>query len=277
MTLTPLFQVDAFTDQPFHGNPAAVCLLQSEMPADWMQNVAGEMNLSETAFVYPDDGSLRLRWFTPETEVELCGHATLAAAHVLNQLRQESSLPLQFVELCRETILQFQTLSGQLITQVSDDQITLDFPALPVQAEAADGAVLQALGCTSDDVQFFGRSRFDLLVRLRTAAMVRKLNPDVRALAACDARGIIVTALGEHHEHDFMSRFFAPGAGVPEDPVTGSAHCVLAPFWSEHFGRKILFGWQASKRGGRVQMEVRGDRVLLTGKAVTVLSGTLHC
>ena len=255
--MIPICVVDAFTDAAFGGNPAAVCRLDRPADAVWMQHVATEMNLSETAFlVERTDGALDLRWFTPATEVALCGHATLASAHVLGGDAT------------------FHTLSGVLTCRKeSDGWIEMDFPALPAAPTTYDDALTRALGTT--EVYTVGRSRFDLVVELGTAAEVRSLQPDMRALAALDARGITVTAPGDREGIDCVSRFFAPAVGVDEDPVTGSAHCVLAPFWAERLGRPELVGEQASARGGIVRMRLDGDRVALGGQAVTVWQGNL--
>ena len=255
--MIPICVVDAFTDAAFGGNPAAVCRLDRPADAVWMQHVATEMNLSETAFlVERTDGALDLRWFTPATEVALCGHATLASAHVLGGDAT------------------FHTLSGVLACRKeSDGWIEMDFPALPPAPTTYDDALTRALGTA--EVYTVGRSRFDLVVELGTAAAVRSLRPDIRALAAVDARGITVTAPGDREGIDCVSRFFAPAVGVDEDPVTGSAHCVLAPFWAERLGRAELVGEQASARGGIVRMRLDGDRVALGGQAVTVWEGNL--
>ncbi|SEK23076.1 PhzF family phenazine biosynthesis protein [Nonomuraea pusilla] len=251
-----LFTVDAFTDKAFQGNPAAVCLLDSPASESWMQGVATEMNLSETAFLHGDT----LRWFTPKVEVTLCGHATLATAHVLYSTGAASG-PVEF-----------STASGTLtVNRRSDDLITMDFPAKEVTQDTVPAGLEKALGATPS---YVGRSALDLLVELDSEETVRGLAPDVRALAAVDARGIIVTARGT--STDFVSRFFAPNVGVPEDPVTGSAHCALAPYWGRRLGRAEMVGAQLSARGGLVHVRVDGDRVHLAGRAVTVLSGTLH-
>lgn len=251
-----LFTVDAFTDKAFQGNPAAVCLLDSPASESWMQGVATEMNLSETAFLHGDT----LRWFTPKVEVTLCGHATLATAHVLYSTGAASG-PVEF-----------STASGTLtVNRRSDDLITMDFPAKEVTQDTVPAGLEKALGATPS---YVGRSALDLLVELDSEETVRGLAPDVRALAAVDARGVIVTARGT--STDFVSRFFAPNVGVPEDPVTGSAHCALAPYWGRRLGRAEMVGAQLSARGGLVHVRVDGDRVHLAGRAVTVLSGTLH-
>jgi PhzF family phenazine biosynthesis protein len=264
-----LFQVDAFAERAFTGNPAGVCLVEGSVDADWMQSVAAEMNLSETAFLAPaDDGLYSLRWFTPTIEVDLCGHATLASAHVLWEEK---------IEPAGEP-LSFSTRSGLLTAvPVGDGLIQLDFPGDPPDVAYSGGpfsdGLAAALGAPVVGVH---RGRFDLLVEVDDAETVRRLEPDLRALAGYDARGVIVTAPGDGLDAaDFVSRCFYPASGVDEDPVTGSAHCTLASFWCPRLGRTSLVGWQASPRGGRVGVELAGDRVLLTGRAVTVLRGEL--
>ena len=259
----PLMQVDGFTDRPFHGNPAAVCLLDAPRDDGWMQAVALEMNLAETAFVLPKGDAFSLRWFTPAVEVDLCGHATLAAAHALWETGR----------LAPTTVAQFDTRSGRLTATRRDGRIELDFPATPADAAPAfvDG-LATALRATP---VWTGRTIFDLMAVLATAAEVRALAPDMLRLAELPARGIIVTAPSDDGVHDFISRFFAPGILVPEDPVTGSAHCALAPYWAAERGTTRLVGYQASPRGGTVHVEVAGDRVRLGGQAVTVLRGEL--
>jgi PhzF family phenazine biosynthesis protein len=259
----PIVQVDAFADRPFAGNPAAVCILPAPREERWMQDVAAEMNLSETAFLHRlDDGGWSLRWFTPAVEVDLCGHATLASAHVL---WQDGLLP-------PEAEARFHTRSGLLTAARQGDWISMDFPAKPEQQAPAPYGLEQALGARP---VYTGRSHFDWLVELASEADVRALQPDVGLLAKVEARGIIVTARGGGGAYDFVSRFFAPAVGVPEDPVTGSAHCALAPFWAARLRRDTLTGYQASRRGGIVKVRVAGDRVLLGGQAVTVMRGVL--
>jgi PhzF family phenazine biosynthesis protein len=245
-----------------------VCLVEGDVDAGWMQSVAAEMNLAETAFLVPaDDGVYRLRWFTPEVEVDLCGHATLASAHILWEEKIEGPEPLSF-----------STRSGVLTAlPVGDGLIQLDFPADPPDVSYGGGpfsdGLAAALGVPVVGVH---RGRFDLLVEVGDAETVRRLAPDLQALAGYDARGVIVTAAGDGlHGADFVSRCFYPATGIDEDPVTGSAHCTLASFWCTRLGRPSLVGWQASPRGGRVGVELAGDRVLLTGRAVTVLRGEL--
>ncbi|GAA0366873.1 PhzF family phenazine biosynthesis protein [Microbispora corallina] len=256
-----VFTVDSFTDKPFRGNPAGVCLLDDPVPDEWMQAVAAEMRHSETAFVTDGgQGPYGLRWFTPAVEVALCGHATLATAHVLYSLGARGRL-------------EFATKSGVLATeQAGDDLIAMDFPAAPPEKTEAPDGLAEALGVTP---VWVGRSRFDVLAEVESADVVRGLRPDVERLTAVDARGVIVTAPGDGSA-DFVSRFFAPRVGVPEDPVTGSAHCVLSPYWSGRLGRDALVGAQVSERGGTVRTTLRGDRVELAGHAVTVWSGELQ-
>lgn len=271
-----LFHVDAFAARPFSGNPAAVCLLKEVQSDAWMQNLASEMNLSETAFVYPDERQLRLRWMTPATEVDLCGHATLAAAHVIRELASKDQLPGFLKPHWSAGSLQFITLSGVLTAEFpGEDGIVLDFPAVPNQPAEAPAELLQGLRLAPEQVVYCGRTSSDFLVQVQHAAEVRKLMPDMSILAAVPVRGVAVTALGDAADHDFISRFFAPACGVNEDPVTGSAHCALAVYWAPRFGRQTLFGYQASARGGRVKMELFGERVRLSGKAVTIVEGQL--
>jgi PhzF family phenazine biosynthesis protein len=258
----PLVQVDAFTDRAFGGNPAAVCLLDGPADPGWMQAVASEMNLSETAFLHPDRTGYALRWFTPVAEVELCGHATLASAHAL----WESG------RVAPDGAIDFATLSGVLSAERAEDQIVMDFPATPPAPADAPPDLLEALGVTP---RWTGRSRFDWLVEVASPEEVAATRPDMARLAALQARGVIVTTAGGHDGADITSRYFAPAYGIPEDPVTGSAHCALAPFWAERLGRDRLVCHQASARGGIVRAETRGDRVLLGGRAVTVLEGRL--
>ncbi len=258
-----LFQVDAFTDRPFSGNPAAVCLLDRERDTDWLQAVAAEMNLSETAFLLEQADGYILRWFTPTTEVDLCGHATLAAAHVL----WEQGL------LAPGTEARFHTRSGLLRATQSNGIIELDFPATPAEPAPEPPGLLAALGLDGGEVY---RSRFDYLVVVDNEAAVRALRPDFPALGQVEARGIIVSARSDDPAYDFVSRFFAPAAGIDEDPVTGSAHCTLAPWWAMQLGKPSMTAFQASKRGGVVKVSLQDDRVRLGGQAVTVFSGELH-
>lgn len=263
-----LFQVDAFTAQPFSGNPAAVYLLPEAREDRWLQQVASEMNLSETAFLQIRRDGFNLRWFTPAIEVALCGHATLASAHILWEEEY-----LQPDEEAR-----FHTLSGLLIARRKGDWIELDFPARPILTSEVPAGLYEALGLTASDVRFAGKNQFDYLVEVLTEEDVRGLKPDFVRLAAIEARGVIVTAQARDGQaYDFVSRFFAPQAGINEDPVTGSAHCCLAPYWSARLGRDTLVGYQASARGGIVRVHCAGERVLLGGQAVTVSRGILTC
>jgi PhzF family phenazine biosynthesis protein len=258
----PIVQVDAFTDRPFAGNPAAVCLLPAPADAQWMQDVAREMNLSETAFLVPQRDGFDLRWFTPVVEIDLCGHATLASAHML---WEDGHLP-------PGTQARFHTRSGLLTADARGTWIELDFPATRAEPAAAPAGLTAALGVTP---RFVGRSRFDYLLEVDGEDVVRGLRPDFGALARVDARGVIVTSRAAASSYDFVSRFFAPRAGVDEDPVTGSAHCALAPYWTAQLGRPELVGYQASARGGTVRVRLQNDRVMLGGQAVTVLRGAL--
>ena len=265
MPLT-LLQIDAFAKRPYSGNPAAVCLLDDERDAQWMQAVAGEMNLSETAFVRPVRDGFDLRWFTPTVEVDLCGHATLAAAHALWSEGR----------VAEDAEIRFQTRSGVLTAARNGDLTELDFPATrPVPADL-DEAQIRNLGDLLGVVpREVGRSAFDLLVDVESESDVRAARPDFRRLAELDCRGVIVTSASEDGRFDFVSRFFAPGAGVDEDPVTGSAHCCLGPYWGERLGKSEMTAFQASSRGGVVRVRVSGERVFLGGHAVIVMRGTL--
>jgi PhzF family phenazine biosynthesis protein len=249
-------QVDAFREDPFLGNPAGVCLPAAPESDERMQAIAREMNLSETAFVTElPGGEFNLRWFTPKAEVKLCGHATLATAHVLWQ--QKILKP--------GTPARFQTLSGLLTAQQNGDEITLDFPAKPAAPAEAPPGLLDAFGF---EAVFVSRSAFDYLVQVEPAATLRNLQPDFVRLAQLPVRGIIVTSPSDDSRFDFLSRFFAPAVGVDEDPVTGSAHCTLAPYWASKLGKTHFLACQVSPRGGVLRLELKGDRVLMSGKAV---------
>lgn len=259
---TPLVQVDAFTDKPYHGNPAAVCLLSGPKDDAWLRNVANEMNLSETAFVLAEKDGWRLRWFTPTVEVDLCGHATLATAHVLWEMKK-----LKPTEPAR-----FQTRSGLLTATRSDGWIELDFPADPAEETDAPAELVEAL---HTPIAHTAQGKFDYLVEVESEEMVRKLAPDIRLLGELTTRGICVTAPASTKGYDFVSRFFAPGAGIAEDPVTGSAHCMLGPWWARKLGKEKMTAWQISERGGVIRVQVGPERVRLGGQAVTVLRGEL--
>ena len=255
-------QVDAFTARPFAGNPAAVCVLREAPPEAWMRSVAAEMNVSETAFLVACDGGFNLRWFTPTVEVDLCGHATLASAHVL----------WEEGHLAAGSQARFHTRSGLLTAERSGEWIELDFPATPPDAGEPPPGLVEALGVRP---LWSGRSRFDILVEVESAAVVRQMKPDFAALVKVEARGIIVTSRSDDPAFDFVSRFFCPAVGVDEDPVTGSAHCCLAPFWSGRLGKTEMNAYQASARGGVLRVRLAGDRVIIGGQAVTVMRGEL--
>jgi len=257
-------QVDAFTARPFAGNPAAVCVLPKPADARWMLDVAREMNLAETAFLVPRDGGSEfdLRWFTPAVEIALCGHATLASAKVL---WEDGHLPPG-----RQA--RFHTKSGLLTADAVGDWIELDFPAVPAQPQSPPPGLLEALGVPAVAI---GQNTFDYLVEVGTDAAVRALQPDLAALRRFPVRGVIVTARSSNPDFDFISRFFAPAVGVDEDPVTGSAHCCLAPYWGPKLGKTAMTAYQASPRGGVVKVRLQNDRVILAGQAVTVLQGEL--
>lgn len=263
----PMYHVDAFTDRAFAGNPAAVCFQTEQRTDAWMQAVAAEMNLSETAFFRPtEEGIWQLRWFTPHVEVDLCGHATLATAHVIWTTDMADQ---------GET-LRFMTRSGVLSARKDGAQIVLDFPAKIAEAMPAPDGLIIALGQQPIHI---ANNRMDWLVELADEAQVRALQPDLAALARVEARGVIVTARADAGKgYDFVSRFFAPAVGVPEDPVTGSAHCALAPYWSEKLGKTSLIGYQASARGGFVGVRMRPElpgRVELLGQAITTMQGVI--
>ncbi|SDL40056.1 PhzF family phenazine biosynthesis protein [Streptomyces indicus] len=284
--------VDAFTDRPFAGNPAGVLLLDSFPEDDWLQNVALEVNHAETAFAHPlpegGEADWALRWFTPAAEVRMCGHATLATAHVLHTTGRAHGT------------IRFATLSGVLTaTAHPDGSLTLDFPTAPLTPVSAPAGVAEALGAKVLSAYDTGPDVGDLLIELADERTIRSLTPDIRALARFSERGIIATAAAENpgraaedllraaenhgqaaqepdQAYDFISRCFFPNVGIDEDPVTGSAHTALAPFWCERLGRTELTGLQASRRSGRVRVALRGERTLLTGRAVTVIEGELR-
>src|SRR2546426_329898 len=255
-------QVDAFTNQPFAGNPAAVCILPTAAKPEWMLNIAREMNLAETAFLVRQEDGYDLRWFTPAVEVDLCGHATLASAHVL----------WEDGHLAADKGAAFHTRSGLLGAVRRGEWIELDFPATPPTPAVAPPGLVDALGVKP---RYVGKTRFDYLVEVDGEDSVRALQPDLTALARVEARGVMVTSRASSDGFDFVSRFFAPRTGVPEDPVTGSAHCALGPYWSERLKKKDLLAYQASARGGVLRVRPAGDRVILGGQAVTVLRAEL--
>lgn len=260
-----IYRVDAFTDKPLSGNPAGVCILDGQKEDKWMQDVAREMNLSETAFILRQGDSFSLRWFTPAVEVDLCGHATLASAHVLWETGAVKG----------GAQITFQTRSGPLHVVKRGEWIEMDFPAEPETQCACPAVLAKALGAQP---AYCGRNRFDYLVELESEDRVRTLQPDFRLLGTVDMRGVIVTALSSRPEFDYVLRFFAPAVGVDEDPVTGSAQCCLGPYWGKRLGKQEVMGFQASARGGEVKVRNKPPRVLisgkaLTGKAVEVLTG----
>jgi PhzF family phenazine biosynthesis protein len=257
-----IVQVDAFSAKPFGGNPAAVCVLAHAADKKWMQHVAREMNLSETAFLFRAGDGWNLRWFTPLVEVDLCGHATLASAHVL---WEEGHLP-------PDAQARFDTRSGRLTAERRGEWIEMDFPSQATTPAAAPDTLLEALGTAA---KYVGKNRTDYLVEIENEALLRALSPDFTRLRRLPMRGVCVTAKATSAGFDFVSRFFAPASGVDEDPVTGSAHCALAPYWSATLGKTSLLAFQASARGGVVAARVAGDRVILGGQAVTVLRGEL--
>ena len=257
-----IYQVDAFTDKPFTGNPAAVCLLPGPRDGSWRQNVAKEMNLSETAFLTEQREGFDLRWFTPAVEVDLCGHATLASAHILWETNR---IPAQ-------EIARFHTRSGLLTAEMKRGEIELNFPAKPEEPAEAPEGLMEALGVKA---RYVGKSIFDYLVEVESEDIVREAKPDFSLLQTVPVRGIILTSRAQTAGFDFISRFFAPKVGVNEDPVTGSAHCTLGPFWSKKLGKREFLAYQASQRGGTIRVRLAEDRVHLGGRAVTILRGDL--
>jgi len=260
-----LFQVDAFTDRPFTGNPAGVCILPETRPDSWMLGVAREMNLSETAFLLPRGNDYDLRWFTPETEVSLCGHATLASAHILWEEKVEAA----------HTTIRFNTKSGVLLARRSGGLIELDFPARPIEATKDIGDISGSLQVSP---VFTGRHAANgdvYLLEIESDDIVRKIAPDYQKLGASTARAVIVTSRSSDPQYDFVSRFFAPAIGINEDPVTGLAHCYLTPYWGAKLGKKQMVGFQASRRSGVVRCTWANDRVQLGGNAITVFKAEL--
>jgi PhzF family phenazine biosynthesis protein len=258
----PLFQIDAFTSEPFKGNPAAVCLLNEEIPDSQMQKIALEMNLSETAFLLEENGGYRLRWFTPVTEVNLCGHATLASAYLLFNKSFMS----------RDQLIYFYTRSGELQAMMADGWVTLNFPAFEEKPFIETDKVREALGVNPVEVVKSGEN---VIVELETSDEVRNLNPDFIKLMKIPLHGVAVTARSDVPEYDFISRYFAPWVGIDEDPVTGSAHACLGPYWRKRLKKKKMIAYQASARGGVVKVEIQGNRVLLGGQAILILEGEL--
>ena len=258
-----IYQVDSFTKEPFRGNPAAVCLFVESETSDWMQSMAREMNLSETAFLKKRENGCDLRWFTPNTEVDLCGHGTLAAAHVLWESGE--------LALGQEAV--FYTKSGILRASKRGDWIQLDFPLEEEEEVDPPPELVRGLNVP---LLYVGRNRMDYLVEVESETVLQNLSPNLETLAKLGDRGVMVTSQADSDEYDFVSRFFAPTLGIPEDPVTGSAHCCLGPYWKRRLGRDEFVAYQASKRGGVLRVEVK-DRIYLHGQARTVFCGELHC
>ena len=257
-----IVQVDAFTDTPFAGNPAAVCLLPEPRDERWMQNVAQEMNLSETAFLHRREDGFDLRWFTPAVEVDLCGHATLASAHVLwedGHLRPDEQA-------------RFFTKSGLLTARRDGEWIELDLPVEAEEPVEVPADLVRALAITP---KYVGKNRFNYVVEIDSEAAVREVKPDFSLLQTLPVQGVIVTSLSASPDFDFVCRYFAPAAGINEDPVTGSAYCCLGPFWQQRLKKDAFLAQQVSPRGGIVRVRLSGDRVLLGGKAITVLRAEL--
>lgn len=258
----PLFHVDAFADRPFSGNPAAVCLLPSWKEDCWLQAVGREMNLSETAFLVPTAHGFDLRWFTPKAEVDLCGHATLASAHVLWQ--QNLANP--------GDVVRFSTRSGVLKAVRTGDAVELDFPLEPDEPADPPANLLSALGVSA---RYVGKNRLDYVVEVESEQVLRQVAPDFKLLTTILCRGVIVTSRSADPQFDFVSRAFFPRLGVDEDPVCGSAHCCLGPFWQRRMGKNNFVAYQASARGGVVKVRLAQDRAFLGGKAVIVAKGEL--
>ena len=259
---TQYFVVDAFTDRPFAGNPAGVVFLEKWKDNEWLQNVAMEMNLSETAFLAANDNGFDLRWFTPKAEVDLCGHATLASAVILAELGR----------LADRSRVTFATKSGALTIERYGSLFLMNFPALTAAPCQAPPGLLESLG---EKALYIGRSKFDFLIEFESENMIRSIAPNFNALANVKCRGVVVTARSDNRQFDFVSRFFAPAVGINEDPVTGSAHCILGPYWSSRLGKSKMVGFQASSRGGVVDVELRGERVVLGGRGVVFARGNI--
>lgn len=258
-----IYQVDAFTEKTFSGNPAGVCVLNEELGEKLMQNIAREMNLPTTAFLVKNNDGYDLRWFTPKAEIDICGHATLASAHILWEKG--------YLKKDREA--KFSTKRGLLTAKMNENWIELNFPALPEEKTEPPAELLEALGV---EAGYIGKNIF-YLVEVGSEETVRAIKPDFQKLLEVSARGVIVTARAgaEVREYDFVSRFFAPGIGIREDPATGSAHCCLGPYWQKKLNKDEFIAYQASERSGVLKVKVTGERVLISGKAVTVLEGEL--
>lgn len=264
----PIYTVDAFTTKPFGGNPAAVCILNDVIPVSLMQNIAFELNLAETAFVLKekDKEGYSLRWMTPVSEVDLCGHATLASSHIM---WQKGIVP-------ETEPIHFHTRSGLLKAEYNNGEITLDFPAIPQKEIEYPKDLLDAIGGVSP--KYVGMTKWNYLIELESEKDVRELKPDFNIMLTLPGWGTIITAKADENKegYDFISRFFAPEKGIQEDPVTGSAHCALAPYWQARLGKDIFKAYQASERGGTLGLKVSGDRVMITGNAVTVIEGEIN-
>lgn len=257
-----IIQVDAFTSRPFSGNPAAVCVMEKPAEESWMQSVANEMNLSETAFLHPEKDGYRLRWFTPTTEVDLCGHATLASAHVL----------FEDGHVAKGSDITFHTRSGALGARQSEGKIELKFPTTPAKEVNAPEKLLKALGIQA---LWTGQTTHDFLIEVDSEETLRGVAPNFAELVKFDTRGVIVTSASQTDKYDFLSRYFAPAFGINEDPVTGSIHCALGKYWSQKLGKTSLNAYQASSRGGEISVTVAGEQTILVGAAVTVMRGEL--
>lgn len=255
-----IYQVDAFTEQPFQGNPAGVCILQEKLDEKLMQNIAREMNLAETAFLIKNGEGYNLRWFTPNSEIDLCGHATLASAHILWEKEY----------LRRDQEAKFHTRSGVLTAKIDKGWIQLNFPALPEEKTEPPLELIEALGCK---VAYVGKNKFDYLVEVESEEIVTALEPNFTKLFKVPMRGVIITSKAK--EYDFISRYFAPEVGIWEDPVTGSAHTCLGPYWQKKLNKDEFIAYQASERGGVLRVKILKERVLISGKAVTMLEGEL--
>lgn len=262
MSNMKIYQVDAFTDRPFSGNPAGVCILHSPADSDWMQKVAREMNLSETAFLFRENGGYNLRWFTPTVEVDLCGHATLASAHVLWQEKY----------LREDQEAKFYTNSGNLSAKMNGNWIDLNFSVESDTETLPPEGLFKALGVKA---LYVGKNRFDYIVEVESEKILRNIEPDFILLGKVLGRVIIVTSLSDTNEFDFVSRCFAPRVGVNEDPVTGSAHCCLGPYWMNRLGKSEFNAYQASARGGILKIRIEGNRIIIGGQAVTIFNGNL--
>ena len=257
-----IYQVDAFTNQPYKGNPAAVCILNESKEDKWMYNVAEEMSLPETAFIHKKEGKYNLRWFTPTHEVDLCGHATLASAKVLWETENAK----------REENIDFHTKSGVLTAKSKGDWIELDFP---IEAEKEVDPPEKLIKALDVKPKYVGKNRMDYLIEVDNKEIIQKIKPDFRMLKEVDARGIIVTSKANSNRYDFVSRFFAPAIGIDEDPVTGSAHCCLAPYWKKRLNKNQFTAYQASNRGGTIKIKLGKERVYLSGQAVIIMEGNL--